>query len=71
MKISVEKIFQFHRLRTQTHIDCLNYYAGLLGYHFPEHDNDKNHDTICARLSNDPLMVIIQVLDLQNELFSK
>jgi hypothetical protein len=48
MKISVEKIFQFHRLRTQTHIDCLNYYAGLLGYHFPEHDNDKNHDTICT-----------------------
>ena len=36
MKISVEKIFQFHHLRTQAHIDCLNYFAGLLGYHFPE-----------------------------------
>ena len=33
---------EFHHKRTQAHIDCLNYYAGLLGYHFPEHDNDKN-----------------------------
>lgn len=34
---------EFHYRRTAAHIDCLNYYAGLLGYHFPEHDNDKNH----------------------------
>lgn len=42
MKISLETINKFHHARTQAHIDCLNYHASLLGYHFPEHDNDKN-----------------------------
>ena len=42
MHIPVETIIDFHHKRTQCHIDCVNYFAGLLGYHFPEHDNDKN-----------------------------
>lgn len=46
MHIPAEKILNFHTRRTQCHIDCLNYFASLLGYHFPEHDNDKNHDPI-------------------------
>lgn len=41
MAISADKILDFHHKRTTAHINCLNYYAGLLGYHFPEHDNDK------------------------------
>ena len=43
MNVRLSTIMEFHQIRTQAHIDCLNYYAGLLGYHFPEHDNDKNH----------------------------
>ena len=43
MHIRLSTIMEFHYRRTAAHIDCLNYYAGLLGYHFPEHDNDKNH----------------------------
>ena len=43
MIIPLKDIMNFHRARTQAHVDCLNYFAGLLGYHFPEHDNDKNH----------------------------
>ena len=46
MKISLETIHEFHHKRTQSHIDCLNYHAGLLGYHFPEHDNDKHSGTM-------------------------
>lgn len=46
MAISAEKILEFHRARTAAHIDCLNYHAALLGYHFPEHDNDKMSGTI-------------------------
>ena len=42
MIIALKTIMDFHHKRTQAHIDCLNYFAGLLGYHFPEHDNDKN-----------------------------
>ena len=42
MNIRLSTIMEFHHRRTQAHVDCLNYYAGLLGYHFPEHDNDKN-----------------------------
>lgn len=41
MRISINDILEFHKLRTQCHIDCVNYFAGLLGYHFSEHDNDK------------------------------
>lgn len=43
MNVRLSTIMDFHQIRTRAHIDCLNYYAGLLGYHFPEHDNDKNH----------------------------
>ena len=46
MHIPVETIIDFHHKRTQCHIDCVNYFAGLLGYHFPEHDNDKNKNPI-------------------------
>lgn len=35
-------IIEFHHQRTTAHVDCMNYFAGLLGYHFPEHDNDKH-----------------------------
>ena len=42
MQIPIETINKFHFIRTQAHIDCLNYHAELLGYNFPEHDNDKN-----------------------------
>ena len=42
MIVRLTDIMEFHHRRTAAHIDCLNYFAGLLGYHFPEHDNDKN-----------------------------
>lgn len=42
MKISVDKIYEFHRVRTACHIASVNYFANILGYQFPEHDNDKN-----------------------------
>lgn len=42
MNIRLSTIMEFHHRRTMAHVDCLNYFAGLLGYHFPEHDNDKN-----------------------------
>ena len=41
MIVKLTEIMEFHHRRTTAHIDCLNYFAGLLGYHFPEHDNDK------------------------------
>ena len=46
MKISLKEIFAFHTVRTQCHVDVLNYFAEILGYHFPEHDNDKNQEPI-------------------------
>ncbi len=42
MKISVDKIYEFHRVRTACHVASVNYFANILGYQFPEHDNDKN-----------------------------
>ena len=42
MRISVDTIYEFHKVRTACHVASVNYFAGLLGYHFPEHDNDKN-----------------------------
>ena len=42
MTIPIEDIYEFHRVRTACHIQCMNYFAGLLGLHFPEHDDDKN-----------------------------
>lgn len=46
MLIPGAEIFSFYAKRTQCHIDSLNYFAGLLGYHFPEHDCDKNRELI-------------------------
>lgn len=46
MLIPLEKIHEFHHMRTDAHVKCMNYFAGLLGYHFPEHDNDKNYGTM-------------------------
>ena len=46
MNVSVETIYNFHRVRTACHVASVNYFAGLLGYHFPEHDNDKNIEPI-------------------------
>ena len=41
MNIPLDNIINFHLVRTQCHIDCLNYFAGLLGAAFPAHDCDK------------------------------
>ncbi len=46
MNVSAKTIFEFHKTRTACHIKCMNYFAQLLGYHFPEHDNDKNNDPV-------------------------
>ncbi len=42
MKVPLQDIYEFHRIRTKCHVDSVNYFASLLGYQFPEHDNDKN-----------------------------
>lgn len=42
MNIDVNDIYEFSRLRIACHVESVNYFAELLGYHFPEHDNDKN-----------------------------
>ncbi len=42
MQIPISEIIEFHRMRTTAHIDTLNYFAGLLGYCFPDHDRDKH-----------------------------
>ncbi len=44
MKIDVNDIFDFYELRIKCHIESVNYFASLLGYHFPEHDSDKVHE---------------------------
>ncbi len=44
MQTPIETIRDFFRRRTAAHIAALNYFAGLLGYHFPEHDNDKHRE---------------------------
>lgn len=41
MNINVNDIFDFYELRIKCHIASMNYFAALLGYHFPEHDSDK------------------------------
>ncbi len=41
MKIPINEIIEFHIMRTSAHIDTLNYFAGLLGHCFPNHDHDK------------------------------
>ena len=42
MNIDTKDIYEFSKLRIACHVESMNYFAGLLGYHFPEHDNDKN-----------------------------
>lgn len=42
MNISIDTIYKFHSVRTACHIATVNYFAELLGYHFPEHDGDKS-----------------------------
>ncbi len=42
MNIDIKDIYEFSALRIACHVKSMNYFAGLLGYHFPEHDNDKN-----------------------------
>lgn len=46
MQIPMDEIIAFHQKRTKCHIASLNYFAGLLGYHFPKHDYDKFVDPI-------------------------
>ena len=41
MKIDMKDIFEFFELRIKSHITAVNYFAELLGYHFPEHDCNK------------------------------
>lgn len=42
MNIPITEIINFHKQRTLCHVMTMNYFAQLLGYHFPEHDSDKN-----------------------------
>ncbi len=44
MQTSIDTIREFFHRRTAAHIAALNYFAELLGYHFPEHDNDKHRE---------------------------
>ena len=46
MRIDLNDIFDFYELRLKCHVKSVNYFASILGYHFPEHDNDKNHEPI-------------------------
>ncbi len=41
MNIDLNEIFDFFETRIKCHVESVNYFAGLLGYHFPEHDRDK------------------------------
>lgn len=41
MNINVDDIFEFYEMRIKCHVTSVNYFAELLGYHFPEHDGDK------------------------------
>ncbi|MBR3511090.1 MAG: hypothetical protein IKN73_03440 [Alphaproteobacteria bacterium] len=41
MNINVQDIFDFYETRIKCHVQSMNYFASLLGYHFPEHDSDK------------------------------
>lgn len=46
MNISMNDIFDFYELRIRCHVASMNYFASLLGYHFPEHDSDKVKEPI-------------------------
>lgn len=37
----MDDIYKFYELRMACHIASVNYFASLLGLHFPEHDSDK------------------------------
>lgn len=41
MNIDLNEIFDFFETRIKCHVESVNYFAGLLGCHFPEHDKDK------------------------------
>ena len=41
MNINMNDVFDFYENRIKCHVESVNYFAGLLGYHFPEHDSDK------------------------------
>lgn len=41
MQVSVDDVMNFHILRTQCHVNTVNYFAKLLGVQFPLHDSDK------------------------------
>lgn len=46
MNINLYDIFDFYELRIKSHVAAVNYFASLLGYHFPEHDSDKVKEPI-------------------------
>ena len=46
MNISMDDIFEFCKIRIACHVKSLNYFAEILGYQFPEHDSDKNHEPV-------------------------
>lgn len=46
MNININDIFDFYELRIKSHVSAVNYFASLLGYHFPEHDGDKVKEPI-------------------------
>ena len=46
MPVPIDEILKFHESRTKRHIAAVNYFAGLLGCHFPKHDYDKFIDPI-------------------------
>jgi len=46
MNINLDDIFDFYELRIKCHVASMNYFASLLGYHFPEHDSDKVREPI-------------------------
>lgn len=46
MNININDIFDFYELRIKSHVASVNYFASLLGYHFPEHDGDKVKEPI-------------------------
>ena len=46
MQVSVDDIFKFCETRIACHVKAVNYFAGILGYAFPEHDDDKTTEPI-------------------------
>ena len=46
MNVLMSDIFEFYELRISCHVKSMNYFADILGYHFPEHDGDKVEEPI-------------------------